>query len=188
MSYEDFNCKKCGEKLSVLKAVIKGNLVVIVGKCPRKHGNKLILSLENKDLWIDEFASGVMTCVCEHPLKIKTKISKGIHIILILQCPEHGIIKKIIPTPLWDQIEHSDYLKFIEEGIPNAPSISSPSILVPPPNPDDEKASNWAYNSSSIQSNSSNSNNSETIKFCPSCGEKVVPGSYFCTFCGQELK
>ncbi|MHA1229036.1 MAG: zinc ribbon domain-containing protein [Candidatus Helarchaeota archaeon] len=61
-------CPKCGngQLMSIIKAIPKGNSLVLANRCPKcKTTTKIILDLTKKDEWIDDVSHAFFTCdVC----------------------------------------------------------------------------------------------------------------------------
>ena len=192
MSAQKFMCKICGERIAVTKALIKGYLVIIVGKCPRRHTNKFYLQYNNRDNWIDDLRISIHKCICGLDLRRDQVLPRGHYVLVLLNCPTHGAIKRTISTPIWNAMESVTM---------NSPPVNKtmetsrnygPEVIIPPSkssevnNSSTGGSSNWSTTIASKKVETSE--RSKNIKFCPSCGDEIIPGSFFCTNCGEELK
>ncbi|MHA1271382.1 MAG: zinc ribbon domain-containing protein [Candidatus Helarchaeota archaeon] len=187
MDSNKFKCIKCGERISIIKALIKGYILVIEGKCPKRHTNKFYLQLKNRDYWLDDFRISINQCICGEEVQLEQVLPRGAYVVLMMRCPNHGVVKKFVASPIWSDLEN---LPIIHQKkiIPDTPyEQQTPEIIVPPTKmPENEGDSSW--NTDIAGDGNITEGRDGEIRFCPSCGEEVIPGSFFCTNCGEELK
>ena len=192
MSGKTFICRRCGKPFAVIKALIKGYIVVIIGKCASQHTNKLFLQYREKDSWLAELKDCIFHCSCGEKLKNKNALLRGHYYIVMLNCPIHGSVKRYISYPIWNELEKLSITRppSYKTDIPSRDY--GPKVIIPPVNPPEVINSpiidERGWNTNILQSQEINKERSGNIKFCPSCGEEITPGSFFCTNCGEEIK
>ncbi|MHA1311403.1 MAG: zinc ribbon domain-containing protein [Candidatus Helarchaeota archaeon] len=183
MTVQKFNCYKCGQRIAVIKALIKGYIVVVAGKCPNRHGVKLYLQFKKMDRWIDDMKISVYQCICGNELQLEQVLPRGAYVILRMRCPVHGVVKKYVALPIWNEMESLiPITKKFESEKPTEEYISREVYqeeIATTKNRDWE--TNIVDNTEELQ------DRIRDIKYCPYCGEEVTPGSFFCTNCGAEL-
>ncbi|TFF86287.1 MAG: zinc ribbon domain-containing protein [Promethearchaeota archaeon] len=182
---QNFICEKCGERVAVVKALVKGYVLIVSAKCPNRHSSKFFLQLNNKDAWLDDLRISLYQCVCGEECRLEQSLPRGHYVLLMLNCPTHGTRKHFIATPVWNDLESL--------AIPPPPGYGQempskdygPDVVVPPVAPSSSGTNDW---DTDVTSKEEFNKNQSGIKYCPSCGEEIVPGSFFCTNCGAEIK
>ncbi|MBD3229020.1 MAG: zinc-ribbon domain-containing protein [Candidatus Lokiarchaeota archaeon] len=186
-----FACSRCKERCAIIKALIKSYTVVVKAKCPNGHGNKFFLQYNNRDQWLDDMRISLHQCICGEELKREQSLPRGHYVLLLLNCPVHGTRKHFVSTPIWNDMQ-SVSMAQPKMSKPEYPREDyGPEVVVPPVEQSGSQESQnmdskWDTEFASPEVD--NNIPQGEIRYCPSCGEEITPGSFFCTNCGEEIK
>ncbi|NVM56025.1 MAG: hypothetical protein HWN66_20170, partial [Candidatus Helarchaeota archaeon] len=118
-----FVCTRCKKPVTV--KVIKGTTkLIVIGKCPNRHGKRFTLSLSDLNDWAPILDSHFFKCIrCNTPITFKTLL-KGPWAKVVITCPTHGkndtrILPKVVYTALSTGKKEDKY----EPPSPTTPSI-----------------------------------------------------------------
>ncbi|MHA1269589.1 MAG: double zinc ribbon domain-containing protein [Candidatus Helarchaeota archaeon] len=185
-------CPKCGgdQKMSVVKAVMKGLKLVLANRCPKcKTTKRIVLDYNDKKNWMDEVGEAFFTCdlcgavnkdnfaghtyLAPNPAAYWYYYGEARKIAFICKnCGSRRI--KVTTGDFWNNLE--PYSR-TDKDKPPAPEpepivkeLNCPKCEKPIKNTDD-KCSNCGL---------------ELI--CDKCGAPLVPGSNFCSNCGDKVE
>ncbi|MHA1264149.1 MAG: zinc ribbon domain-containing protein [Candidatus Helarchaeota archaeon] len=99
----EFLCRKCQKPLSIDKILVsKKGFALFEVRCPNKHTGKRKFNMQQQNEWMPTVIKHLYECPrCGSNLTdIRQKTDKD-KTLLILNCPTHGKIKKIVSTSFW---------------------------------------------------------------------------------------
>ena len=99
----EFICRKCQTPLSVLRILVsKKGAALFEVICPKKHEGKRRFDMQRQNEWMATVIKHLYSCPrCSANLTdVKQKV-EGELTVLLLNCPTHGKLKKMVSTSFW---------------------------------------------------------------------------------------
>jgi len=99
----EFTCRKCQTPLSILRIIVskKGTALFEV-LCLKKHEGKRRFDMQRQNEWMATVIKHLYSCHrCGANLIDVRQKTEGEFTILLLSCPTHGKLKKIVSTSFW---------------------------------------------------------------------------------------
>ncbi|MHA1129339.1 MAG: zinc-ribbon domain-containing protein [Candidatus Helarchaeota archaeon] len=99
----EFICRKCQTPLSINKILVsKKGFAIFEVRCQKKHTGKRKLNMAQQNEWMPTVIKHLYLCPrCNSNLTDIKQKTEGDRTILVLNCPTHGKIKKVISTSFW---------------------------------------------------------------------------------------
>lgn len=99
----EFICRKCQTPLSISKILVsKKGFALLEVRCQKKHSGKRKFNMAQQNEWMPTVIRHLYMCPkCGSNLTDIKQKTEGDKTILLLNCPTHGKIKKVISTSFW---------------------------------------------------------------------------------------
>ncbi|NVM52993.1 MAG: zinc-ribbon domain-containing protein [Candidatus Helarchaeota archaeon] len=99
----EFICRKCQKQLSIGKIMVsKKGFALFEVQCSNKHAGKRKFNMQQQNEWMPSVIKHLYECPkCGFNLTDIRQRTEGDKTLLLLNCPTHGKIKKVVSTSFW---------------------------------------------------------------------------------------
>ena len=182
-------CPRCGSKMSVVKAIPRGTVLLTANRCPKcRKTNRVPLKFEDRRFWIDDVRESFFTCdICG--TSNKDNISKHYlsNMDRVAYWYYYGDIRKI--TFRCKNCNHRRVkVTTAEFWIDLRPALSedkAAEMIDIVPIEGELKCPNC---DNPIKKEYKICPNCGYKLVCESCGAPIIPGANFCSNCGERVK
>ncbi len=99
----EFICRKCQSPLSIDRILVsKKGFAIFEVRCQKKHDGKRKFNMAQQTEWMPSVIKHLYICPrCNSNLTDIRQKTEGDKTVLLLNCPTHGKMKKVVSTSFW---------------------------------------------------------------------------------------